>query len=564
MLFELPVIARAPIQLLLWCWIVLLPGLGLASMWLRGRRVRDVEAASLVLGFGLMAVPLAAYVYVLIAFVPMTLKILLVPSSAVNLLYLAFRFRGLRMITAPSSRWLWAGMGLVLAVAFLSYDAGHLSFTLQEWRTTANTDCFRSGVYQLLGHQSPASPEAMAPISRNWNGTIRGNMALASTYALIFGEVGFRLLRCTLAVLLGFVGWALGSRHERRVAGGLLGLAFFALNPYVVMIQVLDTNVMAFAFGAFLMVLADCLDAGPITLGVVAGFTVGLGMNLLPLVFLIPLSAHILMNRRRRWLDLSLFLATALPVASIWLAYVTEMMTESWVQPFTYDFLGFQIKTNRLMVFPFGDGITRGAMDPFPSFIHYPMHVVHTLGVLVVAAALVGLWRTWKTSRSRALILALWGAPTYAALSLQAVLVEDDQMRIILTGMAPLFLLALTGVVYAWDNRARWPRFLTVAAALAVICFAASFLNFPVDRRIRDARWMVYQGGVENIDHPELLDGQPMYDLDGAEGKRRRKIYRIPKLIPNYFDVLPSSRSRGRHHFGRWSDFTNRGFAPGS
>jgi len=555
MFFELPTILGVPARLAVWCWVIVLPGLALASLWLRGRRVPTAEAAALTLGFGLMAVPLAGYVFVAATFQPLQLWVLLAAAGVVNVLASPFWIRGLRLRLSPSGPWLWAGLGVVLGVAFLTYDAGHLSFTLQEWESAGTTDCFRRGAYQFLGHESSAWEKFMPPISRNWDGSIRGNVTLASTYALVFGEAGFRLLRCTLAVLLGLLGWILGRRATGNAKWGLLGLAFFGLNPYVVMIQDLDTNVMAFTWAAFLLVLADHMKAGPVTLGVVAGFTVGLGMNLLPLVFLVPLCAHIWINSKRRWLDLPLFLVTALAVGSIWLAYVTELMLEPWVEPFTHRFLGFEMKTHRLMVFPFGDGITRGPQDPFPAFLHYPLHMVRTLGLVLSAAAVIGLWRAWKTSRTRVLVLAMWGTPVYLALSLQSVMVEEDQLRVLLAGFLPVVLLSVEGTVHMWDNRGQWRRYVVVFLVLGGLCSAASWLEFPVDPRVRDDRWMVYMGGVEALDRREELDKRPVYDLAGEEGNRRRRAYRVPMPAPNYFEVLPPSRSEGRHDFGRWSDF---------
>lgn len=554
MLFELPIFLRVPAQLAVWCWVIGLPGLALASLWLRGRRVPAVEAAALILGFGLMAAPLAGYGFVAVTFQPLELWMLLAAATVINLLAAPFWIRGLRLKTRPTGPWLWAGLGVVLGVAFLTYDAGHLSFTLQEWESVGTTDCFRRGAYQFMGHDSPAWEKFMPPISRNWDGSIRGNVTVASTYALIFGETGFRLLRCTFAVLLGLLGWILGTRSNGDIKGGLLGLAFFGLNPYVVMIQDLDTNVMAFTYAAFLLVLADHLKAGPITLGIVTGFTVGLGMNLLPLVFLVPLSIHVWMNSRRRWLDLPLFLITALAVGSIWLAYVTELMLEPWVEPFTHRFLGFEMKTHRLMIFPFGDGITRGPQDPFPAFLHYPLHLVRTLGLALVAAAVIGLWEAWKTSRARVIVLALWGVPVYLALSLQSVMVEEDQLRVLLTGMVPVMLLSVEGVAHVWGNPGLWRRHVAIFLVLGGLCSAASWVEFPVDPRVRDDRWMVYMGGVEALERREELEKRPVYDLEGAEGNRRRLAYRIPMPVPNYFEVLPPSRSKGRHDFGRWTD----------
>lgn len=526
MFFEYPAIFRLLLQLALWSWIVFGPGLSLTCVFLKGKRVSLPTVLALSIGYGLMAVPMAGYLYVIAAYQPLTMLALLIPATLFNLVGLGLWRRKRLPVLADGpgpNAWNWFGLGLVLVIAFLTYQGKYPFVALEHWKMLGSTDCFMEGTFKYLGYSEAGS--AVSPIPRHWDNIVRGNVALSSTHVLIFGAAGFRILRVAIAVLLGLMGWLLGEHILGGRRGALIGIALFGLNPYVVMIQDMDRNVMALAYAAFLFYLTDRLRAGPVVTGLTVGFTAGLGLNLLPLVYLAPLSLHFWLLGRNRLRNLSLLYACALPVAALWLMYIgTGGSDPGEIEPFTYHFLGMEFQTHYLLAFPFADELVRGLEQPFPPVLHFPMDVCRTLGLVVVALSALGLWRTWTRSKSRTIMLLFWGVPTYVVLSMMAILVFDDQLRLVITGLFPVLLFALAGIEALSAFKDRAAVLGSVYLALQLTCLGITQIEFPVDERISDPRHYEYWQ-KEDARH-ELKKGA----LSGI----RRIGYCLILPIPNY------------------------------
>lgn len=608
-LFQVPAMLRPFVQLLAWCWVIVLPGMSLAALVLRGRRGETGGTLALVAGSGLMAVPAAAHGYVSFTGSYLPLWFLLSAAGVVNAGAAALWTQGLRLRIEKPPLVFAVGLAAVALVAFFTYDPWLLFSNIDEYVAVGAGDCFRRGTFRYIGFWSPAFPDPEPPMGPFWDGVIRGNVALSATYVHLFGTVGFRFLRMTVMLLLGLLGWALGKRVG-GTRGAVAGMLLFALNPYVVMCHELDRNVLALAWAAMLYFLVEEKLAGPVVLGLTAGFASGVGLNLLPLLFLLPMALTLRLVHRWDVTRLALVGGIAVVCAGAWLTTVglppmLPSLQESrgdgpggkplgqqfpgpesalpgqdfgddmeaggpdsgpdgghgpiWgrapeasdpPRPFAYSVLGLTVHMDRALAFPFRSNIIRSATDPYPPALYYLLDMGQTLGALLLALAAVGFVAMFRRDRRRALILVLWGFPTYGVLALQAYLLQPEQLRIFINGLLPLLLLPLYALDWLMDAGRTRPRlFLVGAVAGVLIAFfaGAAHLDFPQDERVNET--MLRQ--VKGKENPE---GFVSLDLSVEEMRQR---YRVPGIVPNYRDRHVTSRLikevLGRD--SRWLDF---------
>ena len=149
---------------------------------------------------------------------------------------------------------------------------------------------------------------------------IRGKIMLAATFLHLFGMVGYRLLRVAILVLLMCVGWLTGEQLTGSRTGAIVGAVVLALNPYVLMIPDLDRNVMALAYAGLLFYMCHAGIGIPIVLGLLAGLTAGLGLNMLPVMFVLPLALHLGLGRRIGIQRFVLFCGVAVLSGLFWVA----------------------------------------------------------------------------------------------------------------------------------------------------------------------------------------------------------------------------------------------------
>ena len=93
MFLDLPLLARVPLQTIVWCWVVLLPGAVFGAAFLQRKRTSIATVGALTIGFGLAAVPALVHLYVLFAAQPTNIWALLLAATATNLFGL-WKWRG--------------------------------------------------------------------------------------------------------------------------------------------------------------------------------------------------------------------------------------------------------------------------------------------------------------------------------------------------------------------------------------------------------------------------------------------------------------------------------------
>jgi hypothetical protein len=574
-MWEIASPAFLPVQLLLFFAIVLAPGALLAAVALSGQRVHGAAFGAVSLVLGLVVVPLSAFVLVALTGHPLSLFVLMGPAGLVCVACAPLVWRGRRPAAIHVDRWLWLALLGVAVVVLVTHNPSLLLTTLFHWASNAEGNCFRQGTLQYLGVPSSALMTPMPPVGVAWDGVMRGNIALSSLFVFCFGLPGFRYLRVVTALLLGLTGYLLGEEFTGRRSGAFVGLIVFALNPYVVMVQETDRNLLALAFVSFLFA-AQSLRLLPFwVIGVLAGFTTGLGLQLLPAVYLIPLALYYPLAERRTWWRGLGVLVVGGAISLLWLVGI------GWYRPlvaeevYTYDLGLFVLESNYALGFPFASSISRVIDGQYPAALTYALHVVDTLGAAVMATAIVGWLAVFFRRRREHYLLLLFGLPIFLALALMTSIVED-QLRLIIGALLPLLVFVAVGIDWLVFGRAGWQvrggAFLVALVVLSSLATVAGHARFPESSA--GAPLSDSDGALA------LLEGDPILPYLSPDAIARRtsgkisppnlnnlvsrcdadprlkcRDYRFPRILPDFGSPHPPARKANVIH-GRLLDFT--------
>ncbi len=410
-----------------------------------------------------------------------------------------------------------------------------------------------------------------------WDGIMPGNLALSSLYTLVFGWPGLRLLHVTLALTMGLQGYLLGKRYSSNVMGGYIGAVVFALNPFMLMVQDTDRNIMALAFGSLLFVLLVYEIGEAILLGIIVGFTAGLGLQMLPLLFLIPVGWH-LWQRNRRPSQLIGTIACSLAISALWLLRI------GWYDPgplnplHTYD-LGFvELRLQYVLGFPFHPEITHGPFGSYPVLLTHLFYFANTLGMVLVGIGVLGWTRLAVTRRKEFWTLILFGLPALLLLGLM-VRIIPDQLRLVIPCLLPLLMGAVVGLTWLLSRPPTWHRVALLGAALIVPFLIVSALaqvrvdedprfdKIPPPRGADPVAAYMTPEARENLGMgtgekrpPEAADivggekstseAAPVAIKRPSDTSTRLDTFTWPSLLPNYWDRHPLERDDQ----DRWGD----------
>jgi hypothetical protein len=563
-LAELLPLAPWPLPFLIFGFLILLPGAALANVVLIDRKVEAALFALLTIVLGLIAVSGTAFLWVAIANQHLSFVTLLVPSLCYSIGGGLLWWRGKRAEVVRTPWQIWLLLGLATLVVFLIHDGSVLVEAAGHWINAGRGNCFRLGTFQYLGLPSPIWAKTLPPMVDFWDGIMPGNLALSSLYTLLFGWPGLRLLHVTLALMFGLQGYLLGKRYSTNPLGGYIGLLVFTLNPFMLMVQDTDRNVLALAFGSTLYVLLVLEIGGPFLLGIIAGFTAGLGLQMLPLLFLIPVCWH-LWHLHRRPSQIVTVVLCGVAVSALWLIRI------GWYDPGplnplqTYELGFFDLRVQYVLGFPFYHQLTHGPSSNYPVFLTHLFYLYNTFGMALVGFGLLGIAGLAMIRRVELWTLLLFGLPSLFALGLK-VFITPDQLRLVLVCLLPCLTGIAVGIIWLVSKPVTWHRVALIAVAFAVpylVVMGLAQVRVPADPRFDDmppptgtdpvAAYMTEEARINlgMVPGKEPRAGPAPSVLKGkSDTSKRLDHFTWPALVPNYWQCHPLGRSDA----DRWND----------
>jgi hypothetical protein len=411
-----------------------------------------------------------------------------------------------------------------------------------------------------------------------WNGHQRmGPSALVAPFVSLFGFPGFRLLHAVLGMLAAWFGFHTAREKLGHPGYGYLAGGLMALNPWALSISLVDENIMALALGSVLLYLLLARRTQWLLVGLFFGLFVGIrhiGLLSLPALFY-----AIWVGRRTThygaswyhrlfgsepWANVTTLVLGILVFSLPWLfvhgrGWATgELSYESFagLPPTPHHFLGFQFSLQGLLNWPFVARMLRSPYNGFPNLIALPTQVIATVGLVGIAALLLGLWHTVKRARAGLVLGLLWTGPQWLLLALAANWIEPNKAGIFLCFIQPVILGLVAGVKSAvgdYRNNTFAPAALTVAAVVLVgggLLLALPGFKTPMDARNLQAR-PGYAETLFPVTPPMMLASE--LDYAGADRNRLAQ----PHVLPDYrgLALVGSPRLLASRFKQLWRDF---------
>jgi len=299
----------------------------------------------------------------------------------------------------------------------------------------------------------------------------------------------------TLTFLFGFFAF-------RRLLGGfavpLAASLLLVFNPFSLYVERLNGNLFGLAILTFLFFLV--LDEAPSwwLIGLVYGILGGI-RNEAIVVGPMFVAAIAWRSRGRRAFAGGLAIFTAAAFAAIlpvllWNRFAYGQMLihpsqvahlEGFRPTFPHRFLGAEFAFNGLLNVPFHDHLVRTPHFAFPTFLHWLLVTVNSLGLPPAALAVTGVAALWRKSRVACGLLAFWWLVVYVLFAPQENWEELKQTFMALH-LFPLVAFAAAGLDDLVRRARQWRAWLAplaVAGALAAGVVALRGADFPVDER---------------------------------------------------------------------------------
>ncbi len=306
-----------------------------------------------------------------------------------------------------------------------------------------------------------------------WNGGQRmGPSVFVSGFLSLFGFPGLRILHAVFGLLTAWFGWHLGLSLFNRTGPAVLLSMLVALNPYALSIPLLDENIMGLALGTVMFFLMFQKPTQWIFVGAFLGLFLGIrhvGLLSVPAVLYVawrsvevehyksPL-VHDMFGKGRT-ANLSILLLSLLFFCIPWIFIHTagylrgKDVYEAFVSmpALPHSFLGFDFQFNGLLSWPFVDSPVRSPYNGFPTLLSFPLTIMKSWGLVLMAFLPIGLIRGRRRNPVVATSSALWLLPQMAMLMVMANWVQPNKMGVFLTFSQPIALGITAGVVALFD-----------------------------------------------------------------------------------------------------------------
>lgn len=437
----------------------------LSSTWfVRQGTLAERVGYALVLGVG--AAPVVASILALAFSRPVSAGVAWGVLGALIVLFGALHGAArLRHLRLPRPTWddalvlvLVAGVALF---AGLHYTDAELLLNLAAFLDTGEAKCFYMQSFQLvpglLDRGSEFRPELFFDVINT-----PGNTLFTAGLMPLLGLHAFRILYVVFfAVLFLFVRALLVDLGARRWTATVAAL-FAVGNPYVLSIEVLDRNLIAFALSAVLLHAVRVHKRSHLLHGLLFGTLAGTGLRFLPVIHAVPVLA-LYVAGRTRLRGYLIFAGAALAVFAINLPHLGHHGLHS---------LGETEPLWRLALSAL-TGHGRTPFVPYPNAELYALNLLGHLGLGAAALGLVGAAVGWRRDRLFTASLAWLLAVPFAVLACQRDWLEGEKLRILLSaGLAWTLWLGL-----GLDHVARSERIgrrLAAAGLALLIAFSAA------------------------------------------------------------------------------------------
>ena len=420
-----------------------------------------VERAGYSLFFGLTAVPFFALVLSLL-----TRRFIdnwMVVGVGLGLLALLAWPLVRRLKTAKWDRPGWQE-GLVLGLApviaagaHVYYNHSFLYLSLARFMQNRAADCFHRQAFRFVSALNPEHSQLPVDIFYAIP-SAPGNSIFTTAAMQIFGMGTFHVLYSLFHVLIYLFAFLLIKRLTGRYWIALAVALFAVLNPYVMNIEVLDRNTIAYALSGVLLYTVWTRRDMPFLHGLIFGITAGAGLRMLPLTFALPV--------------LVLYIGRRVPLRYFLLFAVAGFLTWAFNIPHlgNHGLHSLNPRGGYLeSLYTAFAALPRTPFMPYPNFVFYFLKAIHALGLLGAALATAGAWYLARKDWKLLLVLALMVLPTYLVLAAQLDWIEGDKPRIFLTVWMPLMMLMGAGLALVMRKDGWRLNLATLAGAAALV-----------------------------------------------------------------------------------------------
>ncbi len=443
--------------------LLLVPGIMVALLW--EPPVGDDADSSplphllLVFGWSFGVVPFLAFSYALFFRQPLTLIPLVTAGVLVTAVAGVLWWRRDRRIPVQ----LRSGWSDALPVLGAAVVVGVL-FVLKYDRSIFSTEsCMHRVVMQTLHLTDPI----IDLLASNRDDQRLGNTAVLSSFVLLFGSMGFRIVYGLVGFFAALGGYLLGRRLPGHWGWAWFVALLLPLNPYLGRMPLIDENLLTLGFSSLFLPLLLRRNAPYVSIG--AFFGIAVMMRHVGILWLPAVCFALWTTEERRVNPLVKLLVPFTLVTLVGhihhlvaLGSIFRLETFDQLEPIRHRFLG---EYSGLLQWPFAAQVVRTPWNPFPTFVMWPLYLVAHFGLVLFAAMLTGLVGLVRERRVQGIFWLLWMVPLYGALSLQENWDVPNKMGVIFLLFHPLVLWCAVGLHAA----ARSPRRWGVALALLVV-----------------------------------------------------------------------------------------------
>lgn len=376
-----------------------------------------------------------------------------------------------------------------------------------------------------------------------------GAGVLASPFYRLFRVFGFRLVFALVPALTALVFFSLvfgltGRRWLALASSGLL-----VLNPFMLSFQRMNANFSALLLLTALLLIMETKPARPFFAGLLLGALGGvrnMGIIYAP-IFVVWLylgsSASIKgspMVRRAAGIKAVALFGLGAFVAILPFLYWKQFAFGSpFAHPsqyphfqgfrptFEHTFMGMKFMFNGLLNYPFAADFIRTPHFAFPVFLLIPLVMLRTFGIVLIAAAVLGIPSALRQNRRLAHMMLAWLAVTYLFWAFQENW-EELKMSFLMLQLPALVVFMAYGLqrlTSIGGLRHNVFALITVCALCAILLKFSFYLEFPTDKRwyVRFPKAAVNESKLDGLAQDRRLDPEFFLTFETEEERLAEK-----------------------------------------